>query len=65
MTDVHVVVLVFGGVISDVQVFETREKAVAYIKGEAETYDLHKVNEARWESGDEEDDMTLWKLSIQ
>lgn len=65
MSDVHVVVSVVGGVINDVCAFATGEKATKYIEDEAEENGYHKVNENRWESEDEEDDMTLWKLSIQ
>jgi len=65
MADVYIVVSIVGGVINDVSAFATEKKAVKYIEDEAKANGYHKVNENRWESKDEEDDMTLWKLSIQ
>lgn len=65
MTDVYVVAEIFGGVLHELTVFDTKEKAQAYAEQQAKEYDFKQEDTDRWTSQDEDDDMTLWKVQVE
>lgn len=64
MTDIYIIAEVYGGVLNEILAFDTKEKALAYVEDQVKKNDFHKVSDDHWTSRDEDDDMTLWTVSI-
>jgi hypothetical protein len=64
MTEVYVIAEVYGGVLNEISVFSTIEKALFELERQAKSYDFKQVAKDHWTSQDEDDDMTLWTVKI-
>jgi hypothetical protein len=65
MTQVYVVAEVYGGVVNEISVFNTLEKALFELERQAKANDFEQVSKDHWVSQDEEDDMTLWAVELE
>ena len=65
MTQVYVVAEVYGGVLNEISVYSTLEKALFELQRQAESCDFKQVSKDHWTSQDEDDDMTLWTVKIE